>query len=68
MIVRGWSSVGRWAVVGREEAEKGRGVGVGGIGTDEERNPILIGVGGFLEDPTEMGVETLAVTMFGIAR
>lgn len=54
--------------MGREGADKGLGVGVDGIGTDEERDPILIGVGGFLEDPIEMGVETLAVTMFGIAR
>ena len=60
--------MGSWAFVGRKGADKGLSVGVGGIGTEEERDPILTGVGGFLEVPTEMGVETLAVTMFGIAR
>lgn len=29
---------------------------------------MLIGVAGFLENPTEIGVETLAVTMFGMGR
>ena len=42
-------------------------MGEGLIGTDEERDPMLIGVAGFLENPAEIGVGTLAVTMFGIA-
>jgi hypothetical protein len=29
---------------------------------------MLIGVAGFLKDPTEIGVGTLAMTMFGMAR
>ena len=46
----------------------GVGVGEGGIWIDEERDPMLMGVAGFLEVPTEMGVETLTVMIFGIAR
>ena len=43
--------------------------GVGeGAGIDEERELMLMGVAGFLEDPTVMGVDTLANTMFGMAR
>ena len=52
----------------REGAEIALGVGEGGMGMDEERDPTVMGVGGFLEDPTAIGVETLAVTTFGIAR
>ena len=43
-------------------------MGESGVGIDEERDPMLIGVAGFLEDPTVMGVETLVETMLGIAR
>jgi len=47
----------------------GMGLGVGeGAGIDEEREPMLIGVAGFLEDPTAIGVDTLVKTMFGMAR
>ena len=45
------------------------GLGVGeGAGMDEEREPMLIGVAGFLEVPIVMGVGTLDRTMFGMAR
>jgi hypothetical protein len=46
----------------------GVGEGEGGMGIDEERDPMVIGVAGFLEDPTVMGVETLFGTTFGMAR
>lgn len=44
------------------------GLGGGGIGIAEERNPILIGAPGFLEVPTVTGVDALVETMFGITR
>ena len=63
-----WDSVGRCISVEREDTEIGLGVGEGGIKTDDERDPMLMGVAGFLEDPTLMGVETLVETMLGMAR
>jgi len=65
--VREWGSVGGWTFVEREGVGIGFGVGEGG-GMDEEREPMLIGVAGFLEDPTAMGVCALDMTMFGMAR
>lgn len=65
---RRWDSVDEWIPVEREGTEMGVGVSEGGVGIDEERDPMLIGVAGFLEDPTAMGVETLVETMLGIAR
>lgn len=63
-----WDSVERCTLLEREGAEIGLGVGEGGIRIDEERDPILIGVAGFLEDPTLMGVEALVETMLGMTR
>ena len=60
-------SVGGWTPMGREGMGIGLGVGEGG-GIDEEREPILMGVAGFLEGPTMMGVGTLVRTMFGMPR
>ena len=64
----GWDSAVRCTSAEREGTETGLGVGEGGIKIEEERDPILIGVAGFLEDPTLMGVETLVETMLGMAR
>ena len=64
----GWDSVGRCTSIEREGTETGLGAGEGGMKIEEERDPILIGVAGFLEDPTLMGVETLVETMLGMAR
>ena len=50
---------------------EGMGIGLGvcdGAGIEEEREPMLIGVAGFLEDPTAMGVGALVRTIFGITR
>ena len=63
----------RWECMeglGKEGTEIGLGVGVGVDSTamDEERDPILIGVASLLEDPTIMGVDTLAERMLGITR
>lgn len=45
------------------------GLGVDdGVRMDEEREPILMGVAGFLEDPKVMGFAALVETMFGMAR
>lgn len=63
-----WDSVGRCTSVERGGTKIGLGVGEEGIRTDEERDPILMGVAGFLEDPTLMGVETLVETTLGMAR
>lgn len=57
-----------WTSVEREGTDIGLGAGEGGIGMDEERDPMLIGVAGLLEDPTVIGVETLFETTFGITR
>lgn len=65
---RKWDSVGGWTSVEREGTEIGLGAGEGVVGIDEGRNPMAIGVAGFLEDPTVMGVDALVETMFGIAR
>lgn len=55
-------------MIEREGVEIGLGVDEDGVGTDEERDPILIGVAGFLEIPIAIGVDTLADTVFGTAR
>ena len=65
---RRWDSVGGWTSVEREGTEIGLGVGEGGVEIDEERNPMVIGVAGFLEDPTVIGVNALVEAMFGTAR
>lgn len=57
----------RWGSVERDDTEIGLGVGEGAR-IDEEREPILIGVAGFLEGLMAMGVDTLVDTMFGMAR
>ena len=62
-----WGSVGGWTLVERDGVGMGLGKGEGG-GIDEEREPMLMGVAGFLEDPTVMGVGALDRTMFGITR
>lgn len=66
--VDSWDSVGGWVLAECEGTEMGLGDGEGGIGIDEERDPMLIGVAGFLEVPTVMGVDPLTETMFGITR
>ena len=63
----GWDSVGSCTSVVRGGTKTGLGVEEC-IRTDEERDPILMGVAGFLEDPILMGVETLVGTMLGMAR
>jgi hypothetical protein len=60
-------SVGGWTSVEREGTKIGLGVGEG-RGMDEERDPMLMGVAGLLEDPTAIGVDTLVKTMFGMTR
>jgi hypothetical protein len=60
-------SVGGWTSVEREGTEIGLGVGEG-RGMDEERDLMLMGVAGLLEDPTAIGVDTLVETMFGMTR
>lgn len=64
----GLNSVGGWTSAEREDTGIGLGVGEDGVGMDEERDPMLIGVAGFLEDPIVMGVETLLETTLGMAR
>ena len=59
--------MGGWTSVEREGTEIGLGVGEG-RGIDEERDPMLMGVAGLLEDPTAIGVDTLVETMFGMTR
>lgn len=63
-----WDSAGRCTSVEREGTEIGTGVGEEGVRIDEEREPMLIGVAGFLENPTVMGVELLVEAMLGMAR
>ena len=65
--VRRWGSVGIWTLVEREGVGMVLDVGEG-AGMDEDREPMLIGVAGFLEVPTVIGVGTLDRTMFGMAR
>ena len=60
--------MGGWTFVECGGMEVDLGVGEGGVGIDEERDPILIGVAGFLENPTVMGVGALVERMFGMAR
>jgi len=61
---RRWGSAGGWILVKREGVGIEVGVGEGG-GMEEDREPMLIGVAGFLEDPTVMGVGVPGRTMFG---
>lgn len=63
-----WDSAGRCTSAERGGTEIGLGVGEEGTRTDEERDPILMGVAGFLEDPTLMDVETLVETTLGMTR
>lgn len=61
----GWDSAARRT---SEGTEIGVGVGEEGVRMDEEREPMLIGVAGFLENPTIMGAEPLVEVMLGMAR
>ena len=60
-------SVGGWTSAGREDADIGLGV-EDGVRMGDERDPMLIGVAGFLEDPIVMGVGALLETTLGMAR
>ena len=66
--MRRWDSMGRCGSIAREGTEISLGVGERGVGIDEERDPMLIGVAGFLKVPTVMGVETLVEMTLGMGR